>query len=155
MRSPIIVLIMAAILVVGCQSSSRIEIPIPGDGVRVIEGKAADDYVAGLVNNAKTAKARVNEMLAELGRVLPTLVFILIGGLVFWGLTKSSVGWVVPAAVIGGMVFIIAFTRWAEWIAGGVILIALGVFIYKAVEYRRERNDNVRYNEQIGWHQRI
>ena len=142
MKSLIIALIMAAILVVGCTAPSRIEVPGPGGGVIVIEGSAADDYVEGLVNNAKTAKARVNEMFAELGKVLPTLVFVLIGGLVFWGFTKSSVGWVVPASVVGGVVFIITLTRWAEWIAGAVILIALAVLVWKAIEYKRERDKN-------------
>ena len=136
----IIIMIIMVMLVAGCSTPSRIEVPGPEGGIIVIEGEAADDYVAGLVNNAKTAKARVSEMLAELGKVLPTLVFILIGGLVFWGLTKSSVGWVIPASVVGGMVFIIAFTRWAEWIAGGVILLALVVLVWKCVEYKRERD---------------
>lgn len=124
----------------GCTAPSRVEIPIPGDGVQIITGEAADDYVRGLVENAKTAKARINEMFAELSKILPTLIFILIGGLVFWGFTRSRSGWIIPASVIGGIVFIVAFARWAEWIAGGVILLALAVLVWKAIEYKKERD---------------
>lgn len=138
----LIISILIVILLSGCQSTSRIEVPIPGDGVKVITGEAADDYVKGLIENEKTAKARINEMFTSLSKTLPTLLFILIGGLVFWGFTKSRYGWVIPASVIGGMVFIVAFARWAEWIAGGVILVALIILIWKAVEYQKERNKN-------------
>uniref|UniRef100_A0A6M3KW08 Uncharacterized protein n=1 Tax=viral metagenome TaxID=1070528 RepID=A0A6M3KW08_9ZZZZ len=137
-----ILLIMIAILVVGCNTPSHVEIPIPGDGVQIIEGSAADAYVEGLVENAKTARARINEMLDPLKKIFPTLVFIFIGGLVFWGFTRSRFGWIIPASVTGGMVFIIAFVRWAEWIAGGVILLALAVLVWKAIEYHSERDKN-------------
>jgi len=140
MKSLIVALIMVVILVVGCRAPSRIEVPIPGDGIQVITGEAADDYVRGLVENAKTAKARVNEMFASLSKILPTLVFVLIGGLVFWGFTRSRFGWVIPAATIGGIVFIVAFARWAELISAGVILLSLAVLVWKAVEYKRERD---------------
>ena len=146
MKSLIIVFIVAAILglVAGCRAPSRIEIPIPGDGIQVITGEAADDYVRGLVDNAKTAKARINEMFEGLSKILPTLVFIMIGGLIFWGFTRSHYGWIIPASVVAGIVFIVAFARWAEWIAGGVILIALVVLVWKAIEYKKERDKNAR-----------
>jgi len=120
---------MMFILVAGCQATSRVEIPIPGDGVKIITGQAAVDYV----ENLKPTSAKLNE-------VVPTLTFILIGGLAFWGFTRSRYGWVVPASVIGGIVFITVFTKWADWIAFGVLAIALIVLIYKAVEYKRERD---------------
>ena len=129
----------------GCQSSSRIEIPIPGDGTQIITGDAADEYVKGLVDNAKTAKARLNEMLESLNKLFPVLLLTLVGGLAFWGFTRSKWGWVIPASAIGGMVFIAAFARWAEWITGAVILIALSVLIWKAFEYHRERDDNAKF----------
>ena len=136
MKLLIIVLIMAAILIVGCQPVSRIEIPIPGDGVRIITGQAADDYVAGLVDSEKTVSDRLGGMF----KVFPTLIFTLIGGFIFWGFTRSRYGWVIPAAVAGGMLFIVAFAKWAEWIAGGTILLALAVLVWKAIEYKWERD---------------
>jgi len=130
MKTLIAMLIVVAFLVAGCQSSSRVEIPIPGNGVKVITGQAAVDYI----ENLKPTSAKLNE-------VVPTLTFILIGGLAFWGFTRSRYGWVVPASVIGGMIFIIAFTKWAAWITAGVILITLIILIWKAIEYHKERDE--------------
>ena len=138
-----ILIVMALLLLLvlpGCQSSSRIEIPIPGDGVRVITGQAADDYVAGLVDSEKTVSDRLGGMF----KVFPTLIFTLIGGFIFWGFTRSRFGWVIPAAVAGGMLFIVAFAKWAEWIAGGVILVSLAVLVWKVIEYKRERDNNIK-----------
>lgn len=140
----IIWIILIAMILSGCQSSSRVEVPIPGDGIRVIVGKAADDYVGALIQNEKTAKARINELFGSLTRMMPILLLTMVGGFVFWGLTKSRHGWVLPVSSIIGMVFIIAMARWAEWIAGAVVLIALATLIWKAVEYRRERNENAK-----------
>jgi len=132
MKSLIIALIMVAVLIVGCQSTSRVEIPIPGDGVKIITGQAAVDYI----ENLKPTSAKLNE-------VVPVLTFILIGGLAFWGFTKSRYGWVIPASVIGGMAFIIAFTTWAKLIVVGIIAITLTILIWKAIEYKRERDKHV------------
>ena len=123
---------MVAVLIVGCQSTSRVEIPIPGDGVKIITGQAAVDYI----ENLKPTSAKLNE-------VVPVLTFILIGGLAFWGFTKSRYGWVIPASVIGGMAFIIAFTTWAKLIVVGIIAITLTILIWKAIEYKRERDKHV------------
>ena len=76
--------------------------------------------------------------------MFPTLIFTLIGGFIFWGFTRSRYGWVIPAAVAGGMLFIVAFAKWAEWIAGGVILVSLAVLVWKVIEYKRERDNNVK-----------
>jgi hypothetical protein len=50
--------------------------------------------------------------------------------------------------VIGGIVFIVVFARWAEWISAGVILLSLAVLVWKGVEYHKERDENK--NEQGG-----
>ena len=149
MKSLIIALIMTAILVVGCQAPSRIEVPGPGGGVIVIEGSAADDYVEGLVENAKTAKARVNEALVQ---IIPTFIFIFVGGLAFWGLTRSKWAWILPTVALCGIALTIAFMRYSGWISAGVILLALAVLIWKAVQYHRERDENAKNFEQSSRH---
>jgi hypothetical protein len=116
------------------------------DPNKVIElrGKAAEDYSARLTEvqaaNQLTAKGRQNEMLAELKKSMPLLVLAGVGGLIFWGFTRSRYGWVIPAATAGGIVFIIALGRWAEWVTYGIIIIALGLLVWKAIEYQKERN---------------
>ena len=130
MKSLIIALVMIVTLVAGCQSPSRVEIPIPGNGVKVITGQAAVDYVENL-----------KPISSKLKSIIPTLTFILIGGLAFWGFTRSRFGWVIPGSVVGGMVFIIAFVKWATWITAGVILITLIILVWKAIEYHKERDE--------------
>ena len=111
-----------------------------------LSGRAAYDYSVRLtevqVANMQTAKGRQNEMLAELKKVLPWLGLAGVAGVVFWGFTRSRYGWIIPGAAVGGIIFIIAIGRWAEWVTAGVILIALGILVWKCIEYKRERNQN-------------
>lgn len=116
-------------LFAGCTQPSRVEIPVPGDGVQIITGQAAIEYVESLKPISDKLKSTI-----------PTLTFVLIGGLIFWGFSRSRYGWVIPASVIGAMVFITAFVKWAEWITAGVILIALITLVWKAIEYKKERD---------------
>jgi len=71
---------------------------------------------------------------------VPTLVFILVGGLIFWGLTRSKWGWVIPGAAISGIAVVMMFTQLSKWISFGVLAVALAVLLYKVIEYKRERD---------------
>lgn len=90
----------------------------------------------------QTAKGRQNEMLAELKKVLPVLVLVMVGGLAFWGFTRSRYGFVIPASAGCGIIFILVLGRWAEIVTIAVLLVALGVLVWKAIEYQKERNIN-------------
>lgn len=79
--------------------------------------------------------------LSGMPKMFNYMVGLFVVGLIFWGLTKSNLGWVVPSAAIGGAVFMVSFARYAEWI-GILALLSVGVFVYKAVQYQRERNVN-------------
>ncbi len=79
--------------------------------------------------------------LSGMPKMFNYMVGLFVVGLIFWGFTKSNMGWVVPSAAIGGAVFMVSFARYAEWI-GLLALLSVGVFIYKAVQYQRERNVN-------------
>jgi len=144
-------LVPTSFFITGCQNSQKttmVRIRSSAEPNQVIEltGQAAKDYTIKIAEvqaaNMQTAKGRQNEMLAELKKVLPWLVLALVAGLIFWGYTRSRYGWVIPSATAGGTVFILAVGRWAEWITAGVILIALGLLIWKCIEYQRERNAN-------------
>jgi len=128
-RTTNLMLICCILVLSGCQQASKVEVPIPGDGTQIITGQAAVDYVKGL----KPTSAKLNE-------TVPTLVFILVGGLVFWGLTRSKWGWIIPGAAISGIAVIMMFTQFSKWISFGVLVITLGVLAYKAIEYKRERD---------------
>jgi len=124
-----LILIYFILVFAGCQQTSRVEVPIPGDGSQIITGQAAVDYVKGL----KPTSAKLNE-------TVPTLVFILVGGLIFWGLTRSKWGWVIPGAAISGIAVVMMFTQLSKWISFGVLAVALAVLLYKVIEYKRERD---------------
>ncbi len=84
--------------------------------------------------------------LSGMPKMFNYMVGLFVVGLIFWGFTKSNLGWVVPSAAIGGAVFMVSFARYAEWI-GLLALLSVGVFIYKAVQYQRERNVNGKIKE--------
>ncbi len=84
--------------------------------------------------------------LSGMPKMFNYMVGLFVVGLIFWGFTKSNMGWVVPSSAIGGAVFMVSFARYAEWI-GLLALLSVGVFIYKAVQYQRERNVNGKIKE--------
>ena len=158
----LLISIIPTVFAAGCQNQltgSIIRIHQGGDPNNIIElqGKAAEDYSTRLTEaqaaNQQTAKGRQNEMLAELKKVLPWLVIIGCAGLAFWGFTRSRYGWVIPTAAGGGIVFIVALGRWAEWITAAVIIIALALLVWKCIEYQKERNAaiiNTKTNPVVG-----
>lgn len=136
----IFMIIIFVALMAGCRSNSKIEVPIKGDGTQVLYGKAADCYAETLVVNTKTAQGRVNDAFDSLRKTMPFLMLTMVGGLIFWGVTRSKYGWVIPASSIAGIVLIMTFAQWASWITGGVLIIALALLVWKAWEYQKERN---------------
>ena len=128
------------IIFAGCQSNSKIELPVKGDGVQVLHGKVADVYGQTMVVNAKTAQGRVNDAFDSLRKTTPLLMLTLVGGLIFWGITRSKFGWVIPVSALAGIILIMTFAQWSAWITGGVLVVALGLLIWKAYEYQSERN---------------
>lgn len=130
---------IAAIFFVGCGQQSKIEVPIPGNGVRTLTGKAADAYASMMVANEKTSQGLTGDVIGGMKKTIPLLVLTMVGGLIFWGLTRSRFGWVIPASAIAGITLILAFARWSNWITGGVIIVALALLVWKAYEYQKER----------------
>jgi outer membrane murein-binding lipoprotein Lpp len=135
----------------GCLSTAKVRIvssaePNKPGQVIELQGDAAEKYSARITEvsaaNMQTAKGRQNEMIAELKKVLPWLGITIVAGLVFWGYTRSRYGWVIPGAAVAGIIFILTVGRWAEWITAGVIVIALGLLVWKCIEYQLERNQN-------------
>jgi len=135
------------LILAGCQSNSKIGLPIPGDGTQVLTGKVADVYGQTMVVNAKTAQGRVNDVFNSLQKTTPILMLTLVDGIAFWAITRSRYGWVIPASSMAGIVFITTFARWSTWITGGVLVVAFCLLIWKAYEYQSERNQETMKNK--------
>jgi hypothetical protein len=106
-------------------------------------GSAADTLAKQLADNIKTEAARLSDLFQYNSLLFMVLFLVMLGGVVFAVLTKSSWGWIIPTVAGGGLaalVFIVQAAEYIKWIGLGVFAVALGVLIYKAVQYQRERN---------------
>jgi len=107
-------------------------------------GKAADMIAerisATLAANIQTKEGRLNELIGVLKKYFGWLFLTLLGGFIFWGFTRSRYGWVIPVVSLVGMGFIVVFTGQAEWVPYIVVAITLGLLVWKAYEYQKERN---------------
>lgn len=152
MRKRIIILIMLAAVVLsgmcGCatsSSNSRFRYQ-PNDPNAPFEftGKAADKIAdkisTALAQNTQTKEGRLNELVGGLKKPFGWLFLTLVGGIIFWGFTRSRYGWVIPAASLGGMVVIVTFSKLADWIPYIVVAAGIALLIWKATEYQKERN---------------
>lgn len=112
-------------------------------GLIEAKGNAADTLAQQFADNIETEEARLANLFKYNSLIFMVLVFVMLGGVIFAVLTKSSWGWIIPTVAGGGMaalVFIVQAAEYIKWIGLGIVVVALGVLIYKAVEYHRERD---------------
>lgn len=100
------------------------------------------DVLDLLDDRPKTADERLDESLKGLYRFSPIMLIIFVGGLIFWFLTRSSWGWIIPTAAGLGQVYIIFFSQNSKIVSYIVLGLCIAVIIYKAIEYQKERNEN-------------
>ena len=137
-------LVLYVCMVTGCASSLKL---IPSDwGISdsnvplEASGRAANILSDQVSLNISTSASRMADMQAANGWLYAFLVLSCVVGIVFWFLTKSRFGWIIPVASIIGLGLITAMARYGEWIGLGVLVIGLGLLAWKAIEYQRERN---------------
>jgi hypothetical protein len=121
------------------------------DGNTPIEfkGEAANIMAEQIANNLQTEASRFSDMFKKSGELFFYLILVIVGGFIFWGITKSSWGWAIPAGGmigIGTMIVALQFgecvLKWGKYLILGLIVFSGVVIIYKAREYQRERNAN-------------
>jgi hypothetical protein len=149
------VLFIAALFVAGCGESyirfftgQKVLKPDANDvntpvGFIEAKGSAADTLAKQFAANIQTEEGRLADLFKYNSWMFMVLFFVLIGGVVFAVLTKSSWSWIIPTAAGGGLmllVFITQATVYIKYIGLGIVVIALGVLIYKAWQYQSERN---------------
>ena len=153
----------------GCQEYSVVEIPGSGilgrtdpnspidysNGLSTFKGEAANIIAKQVSGNLKNAQERMEELFKRDADLYVGLVLLLVGGLIFWGFTKSRYGWVIPSASIGGIATILVtqtmchqLVIYGKWIFTVVLAIAVLLLIWKAVEYHTERNEERAKNQK-------
>jgi len=101
--------------------------------------KKAEPIIAKTVT---AADILVEKTMSEIPAIYGWMVVLFVGGLIFWGTTRSKWGWVIPSSACAGMALIISFARYEKWIGLVALITTLAVLIYKAREYQQERNKN-------------
>ena len=86
------------------------------------------------------------DLMRDLPKTFGLLVLVFVGGCVFWGFTKSKWGWVIPSSSVAGMWLMVTFARFATLIALLGVAVMMGILIWKAWEYQKERNENANSN---------
>lgn len=147
-----VMLLLSTYLCVGCGSFIRFTGPEtwladsndPNSGINsyIIEakGKAADVISQQYASNIKTKEGLIADVFKRNGELFAGLILTTVGGLIFWGFTRSKYGWIIPSACIGGISIILFFVSYIKWIPLAVLVIVLGVLIWKAIEYHKERD---------------
>jgi len=142
-------LFLLGVFLTGCGSESKLEISRwngveydPNEPVILATGKAADTLAEQVAANMQTAQGRLAATQKYNAYLYAALVIMFVGGLVFWGFTRSRYGWVIPAAATGGLFLVTGFARYAEYAVLGVAAVTVALLVWKAVEYQRERNEN-------------
>ena len=125
----------------GCATSKIIS---PDPNGFIFEGPAADVMSQAMALNITDEGGRLTSIVGEMTKYVGWLLLSFVGGLVFWGYTKSKWGWIIPASSVAGIILVVTISKIAVWIPYIVVGIALVVLIYKATEYQRERNENLK-----------
>lgn len=119
----------------------------PNEGMLVeasFEGKpasvVAETTVEVWAENERSAKGRENALFNTVKKTAIPLVALFVGGLIFWGITRSKQGWIIPAAALAGLILVISMAQVAKYIVWGMVGISVLVLIWKAYEYQKERN---------------
>jgi hypothetical protein len=107
------------------------------------KGSAADTIAKQEAANIQTEQGRLQELFKYNSWMFMVLFFVMLGGVVFAVLTKSSWSWIIPTAAGGGLmalVFITQAAAYIKYIGLFIVIVALGVLIYKCYNYQSERN---------------
>jgi len=155
MKKLIVTVLFCVLIFASCQPVSHVTIQNPKayglstDTNAPIEayGKAAETLTQGILNNAVTAQGAVSNMLKYSDKLFVVCTLTIIIGIIFWGATKSSWGWLIPTAGgIGIVVLIVANTVapqlaiYAPWIIGILVAGCAALVVWKAIEYHKERD---------------
>lgn len=134
-----LLLLLLLCMTAGCQESlisfGQSKIPASSDP------NAIREVVKGELQKLTDPTSRFGDM----GLVCMILI---IGGVIFAVITKTSWGWIIPAAGGLGLGIMVMFQQYKMIIGLSLLALCLTVIIYKAWEYQKERNENGAKNGQ-------
>jgi len=168
-------LTLLALLVSGCQSGSSVKIwsgetvkPVHADSNTPTDynipllsktyqkpfieytGKAAEIIAQSQADNSKTKQAMLGDTFKFSGVLFLILMIAMVGGIIFGALTRSRFGWIIPAACAVGIAMMEFFIQSAAWIniaiTAGVLALGIGLLVWKAIEYHKERDLEIKKN---------
>jgi hypothetical protein len=115
--------------------------------VYTLKGKAADPLAIALAQNALTEQGRraALEKYDTLIHLVLAIIFVVGLAAWLWGLVSvsglSRYTWITPVAAAGGEAYIRFWSMdYSNWVVGGVVALAMGIVVYKMIEYRKERD---------------
>jgi hypothetical protein len=107
------------------------------------DGGAANILATQLAANMANEAARLSDLFKYNSLLFLILFVVMLGGAAFAIITKSSLGYVIPTIAGAGLAILIFITqsvKYINYIVLGVVVIALGVLVYKCYNYQSERN---------------
>ena len=131
----------------GCsQNNTTVKLSLGTDPNQIIElhGQAAEQYAAKVIEiqtaNMQTAQGRTNQAIDSLIKLTPWFLVVLVGGGVFTYLTRSKWAAAIPIGAAIGLGLIFSFAAWADYIKWGMLIALIGLIIWRAAVYQRERD---------------
>jgi hypothetical protein len=117
-------------------------------------GDAAKPIAEMVANNAKTKEARRNELVQSLVPMYIILFGLGLAGIVLIVVMQamkmpSKWTWIIPTVSFGGMGIIHFFSEFAKPIPYVVLVLVIAFFIWKILQYKKERNVNRAMHDTI------
>jgi len=143
----LLVIVILLLLLSGCVSSSTADYNLTDPNVPYrFTGRAADIIAETVSKNMQTVQGRENALLESLVPYYGFLFLFGLGGvaaciLMAWlGISIGKFLWIVPVVCFAGMAFIHFWSAYAKPISLCIGILVVGLFVWKVVEYKWERN---------------
>jgi predicted membrane protein len=103
-------------------------------------GEAANIWIQQMADNVTNEASRIEDLFRYNGIMYAGLFIILLGGVLFALLTKSSWMWYIPITAGGGLltlIFIVQAVLYIKWIFLTALIVLVGIFVFKTWQYKK------------------
>lgn len=113
------------------------EIKFTGKASEIVAERLAENWAA----NIRTVQGREDALFETLKQAALPLLAVFVGGLIFWGWSRSKWAWIIPASALAGLVVIYYFAGTVKYVKWIVPAVAFLIVMWRAHSYQKERND--------------